>query len=384
MIHLKNPYVVSLNPADSHRPWLRKDAANITQVHPGHQAHFYYKECGPTTPFVGLVCPDDPVTGFQTTHDYYTDGVPTHTRQFYNDDYAFKARNWPQDMSGAIGAKRYGYEFWASFNQIEMADLDGDGYYDLYGAPRSPTNYGLNHKAVIYRYEHPKNASNDYNTDYQDGVYPDNKYKLNEVWEDGVNSVIVTQCMNFHLVDMDKDGIVDILCGQGYGGDPSVQSGVPISWIKGKNNGTFENRKSEDYRLAAAGTVFDDLWAGNLRGKPGEWPADNPKGSPDLVILRRGEPKIDVSLYVDTTKAGVSPRAATYSNWKTVYTVPNGDFAPGMGDFFKRVITADVDGDGYEDLIAATGSNIYADKGGRAAFWIFKKDTTLYLTQRIE
>jgi hypothetical protein len=317
-----------------------------------------------------MVCPDE------TTHDYYTDGVPGHTRQYHNDDYAFKARNWNHPP--------YGYEFWAGFVQIDMGDFDGDGYYDLYAAPRSPTDYGLNHKAVVYRYEHPRNATNDYNADFQDGVYPNNNYNNNKEWEDLGNTVITTQCINFRLVDMDKDGIPDILCGQGYGSDPSVQSGVLISWIQGRNTGGFSNERTQNKSLGNPGTVFDSLWAGNLRGKPGEWPTDNPKGSPDLVITRRSEPKIDVSLYLDSTKAGVSPRAATYSNWKTVYTVPNGDFAPMWGDYFKRVITADVDGDGYEDLIASTGSNIYPDKGGRAAFWIFKKDTTLYLTQRVE
>ncbi len=342
IIHLQNPYAVTGNPADSHGPWYYRYAAGpgrTWSTHPGHLNNF-------------------------------TCSSPR--ANFYRDDYAWKVR---------YGDVYYG----VSFNAMELADLDGNGYYDLYTAPRQyhtvsgggSGNQVQYQKAVVYRYPNPNNPStadgnyNNFGNSYDES--PESDLDNNRFFYDGSSGATYTQFWDFHMADMDGDGKIDLLGHQGAG------SAAPLSWIKGNGDGTLENKQCKNAQLPAGGTIWD-VWAGHLRGKPGSWPDTNPKGAMDLICIRNGQPQIDFNIYNDQTKAGVSPGSSTYTSmWTTLYRVPDGEFSAG-GFYFDHVITADVDNDGENEVIALTTGGINTSAGGRAAFWIFKKNTTLYLT----
>ena len=344
IVHLKNPYDGS-DPTAPRGPWRRKD--DVAKNHPGNANDFT-----DTTPDTEAVA-GDPFP--------YVDNDPT-TKMFFNDDYTFKA---------SYGDVNYR----VTFNAIELADLDGDGDYDLYSAPRQyhTTSGGgccgdqvQYQNAQIWRYKNKyydptaPTGRNNFNDNYDD-TSPNSNF----LWSDGSTNGTYNQFSDFHLVDMNNDGIPDLLGLQGGG------SWAPLSWIQGRNTGGFFNTNCKSAQLTPGGTMAD-IWAGKLRAPTSGATGDNNNGYPDLLCTRAAEPKIEVSMY-SNTKA-TTPSTATYSEWQTIYTKPSDDHTTWMDNImFGRVMTADVDNCGQNEIIVTIS-------GRTAQYWIFKKQTTRYLT----
>jgi hypothetical protein len=277
--------------------------------------------------------------------------------QFYLDDYTWLA------SVGDDSAK-------STFSAIELADLNNDGDYDLFAAPRQYHNADQSGdnvqyaKASIYRYDN--DGTNNFNNDYNDSKPGDNF-----LWSDGSTNGTYNQFSDFHLVDIDKDGIPDLLGLQGGG------SSAPLSWIQGKTSsgGSFSNTNCKSAQLNTGGTMAD-IWAGNLRAPTSGATGDNNKGYPDLVCSRAAEAKIEASMYSNTK--GTTPSTATYSDWQAIYTAPSEELTDVGNTWmynikFGRVMTADVDNCGENEIIVTVS-------GRTAQYWIFKKQTTRYLT----
>ena len=329
IIQLKNPYD-GLNPIAPRSAWPDKTGA---ATHLGNLNHFDagYPGVSPST----------------------TDA------NFYKDDYTWKA---------AVGDDTSR----ATFNSIELAKLDADADYDLYTAPRQYhnatqdgdwTQYG---SARIYRYlnDGTNNFGNAYN---------DNNAGGNFLWSDGSSGGTYNQFSDFHLVDINKDGIPDLLGLQGGG------SSAPLSWIVGRNTGSFNNTNCKNAQLNAGGTM-GDIWAGNLRAPTTGSDGDNNNAYPDLLCSRAAEAKIEVSMY--SNKNENTPSTATYSDWQAIYTAPTGEVTDPFNLWmwnlkFGRVMTADVDNCGENEIVVTAGTRT-------AQYWIFKKATTRYLTMNLE
>jgi hypothetical protein len=329
IIQLKNPYVLTANANDVKGAWLKKDAILLTQTHPGNLNHF------------------DP--------GYPTSLPSTLDADFYKDDYTWKV------PVGDDAAK-------ASLSAIELADLNGDGHYDLYAAPRQYHNADQSGDNVqyagasIYRYDNT--GTDDFGLDYNDGSPAGNF-----IWSDGSTGGTYNQFSDFHLVDINKDGIPDLLGLQGGG------SSAPLSWIQGRNTAGFFNTNCKNAQLNTGGTMAD-IWAGNLRAPTSGTEGDNNNGYPDLLCTRAAEPKIEVSMYSNKNEA--TPSTATYSEWQAIYSAPSEEVTD-VGNVwmwnikFGHVMTADVDNCGQNEIIVTIS-------GRTAQYWIFKKQTTRYLT----
>jgi hypothetical protein len=331
IIQLKNPYVITGNANDVKGAWLKKDATLLSQTHPGNLNHF------------------DP--------NYPTSLPSTADADFYKDDYTWKV------PVGDDSAK-------ASLSAIELADLNNDGNYDLYVAPRQYHNADQSGdnvqyaKASIYLYDNT--GTNDFGSDYNDGSPAGNF-----TWSDGSTGGTYNQFSDFHLVDINKDGIPDLLGLQGGG------SSAPLSWIAGRITKTFANTKCKDKsaELSSGGTMAD-IWAGNLRAPTAGDEGDNNNGYPDLVCTRAAEAKIEISMYSNTKET--TPSTATYSDWQAIYVAPSEELTDPTNTWmwnikFGRVMTADVDNCGENEIIVTIS-------GRTAQYWIFKKQTTRYLT----
>jgi hypothetical protein len=334
IMQLRNPYT-GANPDDVKAAWLN----NAGAAHPGNLNHFdpgYH--LGP------------PVVGSPSTTD----------ANFYRDDYTWKA---------AVGDDTAR----ATFNSIELAKLDADGDYDLYAAPRQYHTADQSGDNVIFGsgriYRYLNDGTNNFGN-----AYNDNNPGANSLWSDGSSGGgSYYQFFDFHLVDIDKDGIPDLLGLQGGG------SGAPLSWIVGRNTGTFANTNCKNAQLNAGGTMAD-IWAGNLRALTSGSEGDNNNGYPDLLCSRAAEAKIEVSMY--SNKSENTPSTATYSDWQAIYTAPTSEVADPANLWmwnlkFGRVMTADVDNCGENEIIVTAGTRT-------AQYWIFKKQTTRYLTMNLE
>ena len=329
LIQLKNPYVATGIGDDAKGAWRN----NAGVAHPGNLNHFDvgYPGVSPST----------------------TDA------NFYVDDYTWKA---------AVGDDTAR----ATFNSIELAKLDADGDYDLYAAPRQYhnasqdgdwTQYG---SARIYRYlnDGTNNFGNAYNDNNPGGNY---------IWSDGSTNGTFNQFTSFQLVDINKDGTPDMLGLQGGG------SSAPLSWIAGSNTGSFVNTNCKNAQLNAGGTMAN-IWAGNLRAPTSGADGDNNNGYPDLVCSRAATTTVEISMYSNKNEA--TPSTATYSDWQAIYTAANSELTD-VNNFwmynikFGRVMTADVDNCGENEIIVTVGNYT-------AQYWIFKKQTTRYLTMNFE
>jgi hypothetical protein len=341
IIHLKNPYT-GANPNDVKGPWLNRTG---TATHTGNAMNFN-----------------------NNTLDCDADGNPA-TAQFYNDDYIFK---------GTYGDADYQI----AFNAIALAKLrSGINSYDLYTAPSQyhSTGYSGDNtmwaKAQIWRYLNPNDGTNNFNSAYNDSS-PNNNF----LWSDGSSGATYTQFDEFRLVDMDKDGIPDLLGAQGAGGN------APLSWIVGQNTGTFRNTNCKNATLNSAGT-FWDINAGNLRAPTSGASGDNNNGYPDLVLTRLADPQIEISIYSNTSEN--TPSWSTYADFQAIYTAPASETTDATNIWmwnlkFGRVIVADVDNCGENEIIVTVKGHT-SNAGGRTAqYWIFKKNTTKYLTMNFD
>jgi hypothetical protein len=329
IIHLKNPYT-GANPNDVKGPWLNRAG---TATHTGNAMNFD-----------------------ATTPDSDHDSTPS-TPQFYNDDYTWKVPYSSDDVARG------------TFNSIELADIDGDGDYDLYAAPLVYVNATLSGDntrgsvaAQIYRYTN--NGTNDFNIAYNDA-----SPAANFLWSDGSTNPIGSQFGQFRLVDINKDGRADLLGAQGGG------SSYTLSWIAGTSAGSFANTRCKNSLLNAAGTL-SDINAGNLRAPTTGVTGDNNNGYPDLILTRAADAQIEVSMYSNVNEA--TPAWGTYSDFQAVYTAPTSLTTDNLKTWwynikFGRVITADVDNCGENEIIVTI-------RGRTAQYWIFKKNTIRYLT----
>jgi len=342
MIHLKNPYT-GANPNDVKGPWLNRAG---TATHPGNQNMFdtttvdSENNSDPTVPHVD---------------------VPPLLPQFYNDDYTSKV---PYSSDDPIRG---------TFNSIELADIDGDGDYDLYAAPlvyvnatQSGDNIRGSVAAQIYRYRN--DGTNNFNNAYNDA-----SPAANFLWSDGSTNPIGAQFGQIRLVDINKDGRPDLLGAQG-GSSPYT-----LSWIAGTSTGSFANTRCKNSLLNAAGTLTD-INAGNLRAPTTGVTGDNNNGYPDLILTRAADAQIEVSMYSNVNEA--TPAWGTYSDFQAIYTAPvslTGNPAETWwwNIKFGRVITADVDNCGENEIIVTI-------RGRTAQYWIFKKSTTRYLTMNLD
>jgi hypothetical protein len=171
-------------------------------------------------------------------------------------------------------------------------------------------------------------------------------------------------------VDMDKDGIPDLLGTQ--------SSSYSLSWIKGRNTGGFLNTncKANNALLNSAGTLTD-INAGNLRAPTSGSGGDNNKGIPDLILTRAAVAQIEISMYSDS-KNNADPAWGTFADFQAIYTAPASETTDSGNTWmynikFDRVITADVDNCGDNEIIVTI-------RGRTGQYWIFKKNTTKYLT----
>jgi hypothetical protein len=326
IIHLKNPY-----PGTSpNGPWLNRAG---TATHTGNAMNFD-----------------------ATTPDSDLDSTPS-TAQFYNDDYT-----WKVPYSSDEAAR-------GTFNAIALADLDGDGDYDLYSAPRvyvnatqSGDNIPAARSANIYRYTN--DGTNNFNN-----VYNDASPGANFLWSDGSTNPLGSQFGQFRLVDMNKDGIPDLLGAQS-------SSSYTLSWIQGRNTGGFMNTncKANNALLNSAGTLTD-INAGNLRAPTSG--GDNNRGIPDLLLTRAADAQIEISMYSDS-RNNADPAWGTFADFQAIYTAPasktnDSGLSWWYNIKFGRVVTADVDNCGENEIIVTV-------RGRTAQYWIFKKNTTKYLT----
>jgi hypothetical protein len=83
-----------------------------------------------------------------------------------------------------------------------------------------------------------------------------------------------------------------------------------------------------------------------------------------------------------SNKSENTPSTATYSDWQAIYTAPTSEVADPANLWmwnlkFGRVMTADVDNCGENEIIVTAGTRT-------AQYWIFKKQTTRYLTMNLE
>jgi len=354
IIHLKNPYS-GANPNDVKGAWWKRNGTTAADVHPGNANSFTS-----TTP------PD--------SNALSTDPVPTISGiQFYNDDYTWQQ---PYHSDTWDGPAR------GTFNAIQLADLDGNGNYDLYAAPRfyvSGNMYpgdtiatSVGEAANIYQYLNPNDGTNDFNNAYNDSS------PGKSIWSDTSTGVIVSQFAQFRLVDMDKDGIPDLLGAQ--------SSNCPLSWIKGKNNSDFLDTSCCDIkkaRLNSAGT-FWDINAGNLRVPTSGSGGDNNRGIPDLVLTRSADAQIEISMYSDA-KNNADPAWSSYADFQAIYTAPTSETTDPTNIWmyklkFGRVVIADVDNCGENEIIVTIWGHTTNAGGRTAQYWIFKKNTTKYLT----
>jgi len=333
IIHLKNPYT-GANPLAVQGPWLNRAG---TATHTGNAMNFD-----------------------ATTPDSDHDANPS-TAQSYNDDYTFKV-----PYSSADNAR-------GTFNSIELADIDGDGDYDLYSAPlvyvaatQSGDNIPSVSPAQIYRYLN--NNTNNFNDAYNDSS-PGNNY----LWSDGSTNPQGKQFGQIRLVDINKDGRADLLGAQGGG------SSYTLSWIAGTSTGSFANVRCKNSLLNSAGTLTD-INAGNLRAPTTGATGDNNNGYPDLLLARAADAQIEISMYSNVSEA--TPAWGTYSDFQAIYTAPTSETTDSGNTWmynikFGRVVTADVDNDGENEIIVTI-------RGRTAQYWIFKKSTTRYLTKKFE
>ena len=339
LIHLKNPYT-GANPLNVKGPWGNRAG---TANHTGNAMNFD-----------------------ATTPDPDHDATPS-TAQFYNDDYTFK---------GTYGDAN----FRITFNAIALAKLDADGDYDLYTAPRvyiNASNTGDNIsgtlKAQIWRYLN--DGTNNFNN-----AYNDSSSNNNYLWSDGSSGGTYCQFHQFRLVDMDKNGIPDLLGAQGGG------SSAPLSWIEGQSTGSFRNTNCKNATLNSAGT-FWDINAGNLRAPTSGTSGDNNNGYPDLVLTRLADPQIEISMYSNTSEN--TPGWSTYADWQAVYTAPSSETTDPTNTWmwnlkFGRLVIADVDNDGENEIIVTIKGHTSGAGGRTAQYWIFKKSTTRYLTMNFD
>jgi hypothetical protein len=332
IIHLKNPYPG----ASPNGPWLNKGG---TAIHTGNAMNFD-----------------------ATTPDPDHDSTPA-TAQFFNDDYTWKVPYSSDDVARG------------TFNSIELADIDGDGDYDLYSAPLVYVNATLSgdnipaaRAANIYRYVN--DGTNNFNTAYNDA-----SPAANYIWSDGSTNPIGSQFGQFRLVDMNKDGIPDLLGAQGGG------SSYSLSWISGirggGNTGKFQNIncKAPGALLNSAGTLVD-INAGNLRAPTTGADGDNNNGYPDMVLTRAADAQIEISMYSDKNES--APAWGTFADFQAIYTAPVSETTDSGNTWmynikFGRVIVADVDNCGENEIIVTI-------RGRTGQYWIFKKNTTEYLT----
>jgi len=288
----------------------------------------------------------------------------------YRDDYTFRV---------PIGD----VNFRVNFNAFDLGDLNNTNGADIYTAPHyyhtaggSGSGNQLQYTtAIIYRYLN--DGTNNFNNAYNNA-----SPAANYLWGDSSSPAgIKAQMFDMHIVDMDKDGIPDILSLLGSGGT------YRLSWVQGQANGSLSG-DLKTRQIGDGGTIFD-VYPGNLRTKSGDpWPADNPKGSPDLVIIRNATPKIEISMYSDWKKKGEPPSVANMSEWITVYDATvDPDYENLASTWmrhvgFSRVTLADVDGCGMNEIIAITGGG-FASPGfaGRAQFWIFKNSKSTHSQQ---
>ena len=338
IVHLKNPYT-GANPDDVKGPWLNKTG---TGTHPGNAMNFV--ATSPSTP------------------DCDHDSNPA-TSQFYNDDYTWKVPYSSDDVARG------------TFYSIALADIDGDNDYDLYSAPRVFVSGGTGGDymrgsvaAQIYRYRN--DGTNNFNNAYNDG-----SPSANYLWSDGSTNPIGCQFGQIRLVDINKDGRPDLLGAQG-GTSPYT-----LSWIAGTSTGSFANTRCKNSLLSSGGTLTD-INAGNLRAPTTGATGDNNNGYPDLVLTRAAAAQIEVSMYSNVNEA--TPAWGTYSDFQAIYTAPvskTSDPDPANSWWynikFGRVITADVNNDGENEIIVTI-------RGRTAQYWIFKKSTTRYLTKKFE
>ena len=337
IIHLKNPYT-GANPNDVKGPWLNRAG---TATHPGNLNYFDVNTADSENNADAVVP--------------HVDTAPLFP-QFYNDDYTWKV---PYSSDDVVRG---------TFNSIELADIDGDGDYDLYAAPLvyvNATQSGDNNRgsvaAQIYRYRN--DGTNNFNN-----AYNDSSPSSNFLWSDGSTNPIGAQFGQFRLVDIDKDGRADLLGAQGGG------SSYPLSWIQGTSAGSFANTKCKNSLLNSAGTLTD-INAGNLRAPTSS--GDNNHGYPDLILTRAADAQIEISMYSDD-KHNATPAWGKYADFQAIYTAPvslTGDNAKTWwwNIKFGRVITADVDNCGENEIIVTV-------RGRTAQYWIFKKNTIRYLT----
>jgi len=338
IIHLKNPYS-GANPNDVKGAWKNKSGS--CDYHPGNANSFdgttVDTNAGSSDSVPYLPCPP--------------------AKQFYNDDYTWKVPYSSDDTARG------------TFNTIELADIDGDGDYDLYSAPLVYVSGNMfpgdsirgSVAAQIYRYTN--NGTNDFNNAYNDG-----SPGANFLWSDGSTNPIGSQFGQFRLVDINKDGRADLLGAQGGG------SSYPLSWIQGTSAGSFANTRCKNSLLNSAGTLTD-INAGNLRAPTSS--GDNNHGYPDLILTRAADAQIEISMYSDD-KHNATPAWGKYADFQAIYTAPvslTGDNAKTWwwNIKFGRVITADVDNCGENEIIVTI-------RGRTAQYWIFKKNTIRYLT----
>ena len=295
----------------------------------------------------------------------------TSDAQFYTDDYTFRIPVGDADWM-------------TTFNAFDLGDLNGVNGADIYAAPHFYINALLSGNQVgplttlIYRYFN--DGTNNFNNAYN----PANPGANYSGWADSSSPAGVrAQMWDMHIVDMDKDGIPDVLSLLGGGGT------YRLSWVQGLANGNLSGDLKRN-QIGDGGTMLD-IHPGNLRTKSGDpWPADNPKGSPDLVCIRLATPKIEISMYSDWRKRGDPPGMGTMSEWITVY---DGTLDPDYNTLnppwwlyhvgFRRVALADVDGCGMNEIIAITGGGVegIVPFAGRAQFWIFKNSKSTHSVQ---
>ena len=326
IVHLKNPYPG----ASPNGPWLNKAG---TATHTGNAMNFD-----------------------ATTPDYDHDSTPS-TAQFYNDDYTWKVPYSSDEVARG------------TFNTIELADLDGDGDYDLYSAPLvyiNATLSGDNMRTVAQIYRYVNDGTNNFNNAYNDA-----SPGANYLWGDGSTNPLGYQFGQIRLVDINKDGRPDLLGAQGGG------SSYTLSWIEGLSTGNFRNTncKAPGALLNAGGTLTD-ISAGNLRAPTSGTDGDNNNGYPDLVLTRAADAQIEISMYSNKNEA--APAWGTYADFQAIYTAPVTLTTDSTKTWwynikFGRVITADVDNCGENEIIVTI-------RGRTAQYWIFKKSTVRYLT----